>query len=241
MRLGTVFLAFVVGCLSLIAAGARADDIFLPPWDRPTDPGSGDPADPNCHFKTYQEFGLSAAPDARYGGDFWCTDPDVGINARGAGRTQYYWEGQDEPPMLWNDDLLGRQGVFSSVEAIDFFVPNFPEDPDRQKLIWIQITYYSDAVQGAVPNDAWASPNWPENTEEFLDLYSHGDGWWTQVIYIKMKENPWDEWCTVTFDGQGIVDQIVVDTWCFVPEPSALGLLASGALGLFGLLRGKKK
>jgi len=241
MKLPAIILVLTVGAFPLVPVTASADDIYDDPWwGRPAD---NDEA--NADSTTYQEFLLSAEPDPRYGGDFWCTDPEVSINPRGLGRTQYFWEGEGEPPMIWHDTYQGRQGVLTSVESIDIFVPNFPADPNRQKLIWLQITYYYDGVVGAFPDDAWASPNWPENTTTFMERYDHPPvgfpGWWTDLIYIEMKENPWDEWITVTFDGPGIVDQVVVDTICFVPEPSALALLGSGTLGLLALLRRKKQ
>ncbi len=93
---------------------------------------------------------------------------------------------------------------------------------------------------------AW-DPCWPDPIETWDNSYDHmewsfmdaertvagqdlGDGWLLDVFYLELGVNPEMEYFEI-FYLEGIqVDQVVIDTLCYVPEPATMALLGLGSL-----------
>lgn len=62
-----------------------------------------------------------------------------------------------------------------------------------------------------------------------------GDGWLHDVWAVTLPENPSDEWVEggwfgVDEAGTVLIDQVVIETLCYVPEPATMVLLGLGSL-----------
>jgi len=198
--LGCMTVAVVLGCS---VASVKADDIYQPPWQR----GSA-----NTTFESWN-FGTAANPSG----------PDMSFNPYGtpaatiSGGTwsQFY----DNHFGVWT---LGSGG------SIDFFIPNTPVEPTRNKVVWTQLTWQPDnnglpvvTVAGVVSQLVLSAPV--------------GIGGWVQSVYeTTLPFNPAAEDVVISGALPGTtldVGQVVIDTIC-IPEPSSLALLGMGAVSL---------
>jgi hypothetical protein len=124
---------------------------------------------------------------------------------------------------LFYDNHVGVWTLGAS-DRMDFGIPNAPYDPERWKDVWIQVTWQPDL--GAQPIVAVDG-----NAATWLLTAPVGNGGWFQSVYEYVFPNYNPDFEFVSISGTIDVGQVVIDTIC-VPEPSSLGLLAMGALGL---------
>ena len=105
--------------------------------------------------------------------------------------------------------------------------------PNEYKDVWIQLTW-AKQVTASAP----AISSIPGGTIQLLsqvDIGPTGEpppagaNWWHSTYNIRIYPNP--DFETIRIDGTIMVDEVVIDTIC-APEPSALALLALGAVGL---------
>jgi hypothetical protein len=82
------------------------------------------------------------------------------------------------------------------------------------------------------PLGTWAI-DWVEIDAELVSQQLLVDGWIHEVWALTFPDfNPDFEWFEFGFaDGQGVfIDQIVIETLCYVPEPATMALLGLGSL-----------
>jgi len=213
--------AAILAAALLLVGGisAPADDVFPAPWR-----GEGNTT-------------LQATTFSQSGNLVWeSVDNDYG--------TPEIWMYEDT--WQWNAEAEGRSGVVSWTSAgshgqgFSMNIPNTP-DPNRQKLIWIQVTYRGDAasIWEAVGMGAGGG-SWGPGLAPLVDSFTHNDGWITDARWMVLAPNPPGEFIGVRWSGAGMVDQLIVETIC-VPEPTTWALLAAGAacLALASRRRGR--
>jgi len=92
------------------------------------------------------------------------------------------------------------------------------------------------------PLDEW-DPCWPDPLEtwmeggefwfqaEYVSSTVLGDNWIQDVYAVTAELNPDFEWFEIGFGGAAIaLDQIIIETLCYVPEPTTMVLLGLGSL-----------
>jgi hypothetical protein len=125
------------------------------------------------------------------------------------------------------------------------WIPNQPP-PLPFKDIWIQLTWAQQAPD-AEPIVRETGSGLPILATEVADvqLENHTEPvipgtetFWHHTTYlIHLEPNP--PWEVVRIDGAVMVDEIIVDTICYVPEPATLALLGTGVFAL--ALRGRRR
>ena len=96
--------------------------------------------------------------------------------------------------------------------------------------------------EGAEPTETWMGGGGEEFwwDAEMVNRQTLTDGWIHKVWAMTLSMNPEYEWIEFGYaDGTGILlDQIVIETLCYVPEPATMVLLGLGSLMM---IRRKKK
>jgi hypothetical protein len=201
MRTHVVICAFVM--VGFLAGSVLADDTFPPPWQR-----GGDRT-------TYQDWNFSTSANP--------TPPDVqNNNSYGIPMARIFDGG-------WLNygagNHVGVWTLFGTDSYIDVPIPNAPDHPDWNKMVWTQLTWSPSSEVGGVPIvsvDGFDS--------ELQETIATHDGWYQSAWLTTLPYNPTFE--TVHITGLFIsVGELVVDTKC-VPEPATLSLLALGGLAL---------
>ncbi len=138
----------------------------------------------------------------------------------------------------WHIGVLaqGPTGLEEVPGTVDLFIPNNPV-PNDLKLVYIQITSDKYTLGNAEPS------TYPGATSITHPgpIIKHGpSSWYTYNWLIEIRPNPEYERITFEFPYSTNISQIVVDTICTVPEPSAFASL--GVSGLFtGLLAMRRR
>ena len=150
----------------------------------------------------------------------------------------------------------GRPHVIRLDEGgdLEFLLDNY-EDVNPVKRIRLQVTFWPGAAAPIDLTDIGVS--WPvqrfaldplvndiDNGDPYIGILMpapdvlvgtkvHSDGWVTKAYDIELSHNPASEKIGLYFSAYPAhVDQVVIDTWCTVPEPATMALLGLGALAL---------
>ena len=140
---------------------------------------------------------------------------------------------QVDTPLDWIPDDQGRIGVWPLFGELNVYLPNDPA-PNDEKLMRIQLTWKpgDNNPSPFVPSmPAIAVVPFSDITMTVAESIQLENGWETMVLDIVMHPNPPEEWVTV--EGDILVDELVIDTYCWVPEPMTMALLAFGGLVLY--------
>jgi hypothetical protein len=115
----------------------------------------------------------------------------------------------------WLASDQGRQGVVyrNSSGALQFQLPNAP-DGGASKWLWIQLTYWRDAP--AIWEVFWIGGWWGWEDAPRVERVSHGNDWYTDVVWLTIDQNPPQETLEIWFadPNGGHVDEVVIDTMC---------------------------
>jgi hypothetical protein len=141
----------------------------------------------------------------------------------------------------WSQSVDQYSGVWTLGGEMFLEIPNFPQ-VDGQKEIWIQLawkaagcTYQPDKPIIGIETDVGI-----DRMELFDREEVDGNAGWKLTTYkYHIWPNPTKEWITVS--GDIYLDSVVVDTYCGVPEPCTLAVLALGAGLAAQLKRGNYK
>ena len=167
--------------------------------------------------------------------------PDWGDNTQGVPQMQVTpGFGQE-----WQATWAGRIGVWPLSGEIIVTIPNFP-DLNPLKLIWIQLTWTPQVPGGViqfleettfgtgVPGEGISGVLQKRIVLEENQVIP-GEYWYHDTYLIVLPENPPEE--TILISGSVDVDELVIDTWCTIPEPGTMALVG---VGILALLRRKK-
>ncbi|MBN1554903.1 MAG: PEP-CTERM sorting domain-containing protein [Phycisphaerae bacterium] len=219
-----------------VLSPAVAEDLFPPTlWDRYS---------PGTSFQQW-EFSTGASQNVL---------PDFADFAFGQPTIQVYPVGSWQE--YWGVGAGERHGVWPLSGVILADIPNSDNDEDPyKKWIQIQLTWagevkHPDAEPCVSVMATGLVEKVSETTVELLDPVTNnplptgvplaGEYWYHTTYLYKVTPNPTEE--TIMIGGSIMVDELVVDTICTeqeVPEPTTLGLLFVGGVGL--LLRRFRK
>jgi len=235
MRKGSALI--VVLCLCALPWVSLAEDLFPPEWRGEISTTSqywefmtpltgfedldGDKNPDGLLPDGYPRGGQPFLPSTR----LWIS-PEAGME----------WMPEDDPFEYEPGQVVGL-GVWPLSGYMDVLIDNHDPNPQNIKLIWVQITW-RPSVEGEELEFYLFDPDPvadPVVVGEYLYTPTDPFGWRTTAYFWQLPFNPPDE--LFRFGGDIHVDELVVDTWCVVPEP---GLLAIAGCGLL-LLRRRAK
>lgn len=210
----------------VFTTSAFADDLFAPPWR-----GAPGTTVQEWDFLTIGTYNTDLAswdylPDGTevvpyvnpYGDPIAHAYPGVG---------QEYWD-------VWG----GRDGVWPLSGVIDVEVPN-TQEPNPYKVIWVQLTWAKQTPESKVTPIVTVDPIYTVTGPMVMNDVILGptgelppaDDMWRHTTW-KFIVEPNPDFEVIRISGTVMVDQIVIDTWCTVPEPATLGIIGMGVLAL---------
>ena len=197
-----------VACLLVLPQIARADDLVTPPW-------RGQPGTTGQVW----EFLTSQATDVYPDGTL------AGALPPGPSTRIFYITPNSGAGWLATD--MGRDGVWPLSGQIEVHVENYIL-PNPWKEMWVQITWRPELTGGQ---------------PQITDLYP-GAASPPQLIQEVPLETPWmhstfswlyspnPDYEDFLIAGNINVAELIVETHCYVPEPTTMGLLAFGAVAI---------
>jgi hypothetical protein len=207
-------------CISMfLPVVAAAHDVFPPAWR-------------GLDGTTYQEwqFGSNANPAV----------PDVINNIYGTASAAItvgaFGEGWMDNPIPGLGTQTGWWDLGGTGGQIVLNIDNRPL-PLPYKEIWLQVTYYQ-AISAAPTVDVLGGQFISSQTS-LIEADGLG-GWYLDRSVWRIEPNPFHEQIILTSDPSwgSVIDQIVVDTYCNVPEPATMALLM---LGGFAVLKNRRQ
>ncbi len=217
----------ILTTLLLFVGAAAADDMsqFVPPWR----------GEVSTTLQIW-EFGTDANTNVPPDNDVLIEDPYTPGYIPG---TEVVLVDPFGDPGYYQEDPFGsgRSGIWSLSGTMDVLVLNH-EPPNDMKIVRMQLTWAQRDPVGN-PDAQPALTNLVPSADEgptVVDEYQHCGNWQTTLYEWIIRPNPTQE--EFRIQGDILVDQMVIDTWC-TPEPASLGVLAFGALGV--LLRRRRK
>jgi hypothetical protein len=141
----------------------------------------------------------------------------------------------------WADDLsLGtKRGLWDiggSDGSITLDIDNRPLALDY-KEIWVQVVYYGAPGMMDAPVVTIDGAQFISGETSLLeaDAVISGAGWYVGASKWLIEPNPSHEQVVLTGPAANVgtaVDQIVIDTYCNVPEPATIGMLLLGGAAI---------
>ncbi len=148
-------------------------------------------------------------------------DPDIFSNDYGTAHLKVYPHG----------DWIPDPGAWALSGEIDVQIPNLNEE-NPEKRIHIQLTWqpaYNDPLLPSEPIIGIVSYPLFEGMSMGPRIDTDdGEGWTYSTYDITIRPNPGVEW--ITIKGDILVDELVIDTICCIPEPATICLLGLGTL-----------
>jgi hypothetical protein len=141
----------------------------------------------------------------------------------------------------WSDYVDGHQGVWTfmgRMGGVDIHIPNNKE-PQPVKEMWIELTWKAAGISELLPDRPFVNV-WADHFRvDLMDETIPDDEEWISTLFkVNIWPNPPGEW--ITINGDILLDQVIIDTYC-IPEPATLGLLSAGALLAFRRRRSVSK
>jgi hypothetical protein len=203
---------FVVAVLS---QAVLADDIVPAPWR----------GQPNTTCQVW-EFGTAAALDVYPDG----TRP----GALPPGPSTRIFHITPNSGSGWLDSYGGRQGVWPLSGLMELHVENYVL-PNPYKEMWLQITWREELTGGhPVITDLFPAASSPPELVS-LDYVLP----WTQSTY-RWYYSPNPDYEDFLISGDIYVDELIVETRCYVPEPATAALLGLGSAAALALRRRRR-
>jgi len=154
--------------------------------------------------------------------------------------TDPHWVNEYGTPLLsvfgseWNNTVDGHQGVWTFMGFGSGVLADIPNNDKAlpEKEIWVELTWKAAGISNFIPDkpnvDVWANH---KEVELIHENQIDGGAWWSSLYIIHIWPNPSAE--QITINGDIYLDQVVIDTYCGIPEPGIMSLLGLGAvLGL---------
>lgn len=136
-------------------------------------------------------------------------------------------------PSNWLTSFFGRNDVWAvnDFDPLHFIIPNDGPEPLSTKDIWLQVTYQS--VSPLTFGISFSSQFGNATLVGSPIVTPLADGWTHEASKWRIAGCPESETLTITPPIPGttiFIDQVVIDTACYVPGPGAWSVLAIGVL-----------
>jgi hypothetical protein len=185
------------------ASAVILDDVQPPPWRGATDTTSE-------YWLFNQPTTDGVRPDGSLGQP-WL--PSTQITVEPLGNT---W--------IASDPVSGRIGLWPLSGRMTVTVDNYPK-ANPVKWMWVQVVWHDEENMCATGPILYGFEPWGTAPEAVgpVDL---GQGWNETTYKWFIYPNPREE--SFILAGNIKVDALIIDTWCTIPEPSAMLLAALG-------------
>jgi hypothetical protein len=215
----SAFLLCATSCLLLFPASVLADDFAPPPWDR-------------SHPRAITAEWEFLTPDNPLGPD----GPLTNVTTKGSGSVPSLASIVGSPAGFgWVVGDGDGGWYFTDGGSIHFTLDNIL-DHEPIKHIWLQVTHTPGLGLGLdplAPINLGATGAFPGP----VSMLPHGPG--STIFYWDMFPNPpWEEFRLVAI-GNGVIDQVLIDT-ISIPEPSSFVLCGIGLVSLALILRRRR-
>jgi hypothetical protein len=142
------------------------------------------------------------------------------------------------PPAIWHPTMMGRNDVWDLMSTgvaagLDFFIPNTGNSA-HQKELWLQVTYWVPVPP--VPIGIQVASGSGPFTQVSSTITPLPGGWFHELSIWSIPVCPASEFVHIYPTSAALyIDQVVIDTQCFIPAPGAGASLALA--GMFAIRR----